>query len=136
MLWHPGPTGAVPAAGPWGVAMHVLPLVRARAGRRPGIPALVAVALLVSLLALPAAATDQGGSGGGAAVPKLAWPGHDGDRHLGPFDRRTANTVLVVGNRKDPRPATRTRSARRGCRAGASAHASLLPPTLKAALRT
>jgi pimeloyl-ACP methyl ester carboxylesterase len=33
----------------------------------------VAVGLLVSLLALPAAAGNQGGSGGGAAVPKLAW---------------------------------------------------------------
>ena len=42
--------------------MHILPLVSARTGRRPGIPALVAVCLLVSLLALPAAATDKGTS--------------------------------------------------------------------------
>jgi hypothetical protein len=68
-----GPTGAVPAAGPLGVAMRILSLVSSRAGRRPGIPALVAVGLLASLLALPAAATDQASSGGGATVPKLAW---------------------------------------------------------------
>jgi pimeloyl-ACP methyl ester carboxylesterase len=30
------------------------------------------------------------------------WPGHDADRYLGPFDRITANPVLVVGNRWDP----------------------------------
>ena len=63
----------MPAARLLGVAMRILPLVNSRAGRRPGIPALVAVGLLVSLLALPAAAGNQGGSGGGAAVPKLAW---------------------------------------------------------------
>jgi pimeloyl-ACP methyl ester carboxylesterase len=63
----------VPAARLLGVAMRILPLVNSRAGRRPGIPALVAVGLLVSMLALPAAAGNQGGSGGGAAVPKLAW---------------------------------------------------------------
>ena len=39
--------------------MRILSLAHARTGRRPGIPALVAVALLVSLLALPAAATDH-----------------------------------------------------------------------------
>jgi pimeloyl-ACP methyl ester carboxylesterase len=37
------------------------------------------------------------------------WPGHDRDRYLGPFDRRTANTVLVVGNVNDP--ATRYQDA-------------------------
>jgi len=37
------------------------------------------------------------------------WPGHDSDRYLGPFNRRTANTVLVVGNRNDP--ATRYQDA-------------------------
>ena len=63
----------MPTARLLGVAMRILPLVNSRAGRRPGIPALVAVGLLVSLLALPAAAGNQGGSGGGAAVPKLAW---------------------------------------------------------------
>ncbi len=30
------------------------------------------------------------------------WPGHDADRYLGPWDRATANPVLVVGNRWDP----------------------------------
>ena len=39
--------------------MRILSLAHARTRRRPGIPALVAVALLVSLLALPAAATDH-----------------------------------------------------------------------------
>jgi hypothetical protein len=37
------------------------------------------------------------------------WPGHDRDRYLGPFNRRTANTVLVVGNVNDP--ATRYQDA-------------------------
>ena len=37
------------------------------------------------------------------------WPGHDSDRYLGPFNRRTANTVLVVGNVNDP--ATRYQDA-------------------------
>jgi hypothetical protein len=37
------------------------------------------------------------------------WPGHDRDRYLGPFNRRTANTVLVVGNINDP--ATRYQDA-------------------------
>jgi pimeloyl-ACP methyl ester carboxylesterase len=37
------------------------------------------------------------------------WPGHDRDRYLGPFDRRTANTVLVVGTVNDP--ATRYQDA-------------------------
>jgi pimeloyl-ACP methyl ester carboxylesterase len=62
----------VPAAGLLGVAMRILPFVSTRTGRRPGIPALVAVGLLVSVLALPAAG-DQASSGGGAAVPELAW---------------------------------------------------------------
>jgi pimeloyl-ACP methyl ester carboxylesterase len=30
------------------------------------------------------------------------WPGHDEDRYLGPWNRVTANPVLVVGNRWDP----------------------------------
>jgi pimeloyl-ACP methyl ester carboxylesterase len=30
------------------------------------------------------------------------WPGADRDRYTGPFTRRTANPVLVVGNRFDP----------------------------------
>lgn len=30
------------------------------------------------------------------------WPGADRDRYTGPFDRPTANPVLVVGNRFDP----------------------------------
>ena len=68
----------MPAAGLLGVAMRILSLAHARTGRRPGIPA-----LLVSLLALPAAATDHGGSGGGAAVPKLAWTAC-GDAYLMP----------------------------------------------------
>jgi TAP-like protein len=38
-----------------------------------------------------------------------SWPGHDSDRYLGPFNRRTANTVLVVGNVNDP--ATRYQDA-------------------------
>jgi pimeloyl-ACP methyl ester carboxylesterase len=37
------------------------------------------------------------------------WPGQDSDRYLGPFNRRTANTVLVVGNVNDP--ATRYQDA-------------------------
>jgi hypothetical protein len=30
------------------------------------------------------------------------WEGFDDDRYLGPFNRPTANPVLVVGNRFDP----------------------------------
>jgi len=30
------------------------------------------------------------------------WPGHDADRYLGPFSKRTANPVLVVSDRFDP----------------------------------
>jgi hypothetical protein len=30
------------------------------------------------------------------------WPGHDSDAYKGPFNRRTANNVLVVGNLADP----------------------------------
>jgi pimeloyl-ACP methyl ester carboxylesterase len=30
------------------------------------------------------------------------WPGHDADRYLGPFNHRTKNPVLVVGNIFDP----------------------------------
>jgi pimeloyl-ACP methyl ester carboxylesterase len=37
------------------------------------------------------------------------WPGRDPDRYLGPWTRRTANPVLVVGNRFDP--ATRYQGA-------------------------
>lgn len=37
------------------------------------------------------------------------WPGKDTDRYTGPFNRRTANTVLVIGNRADP--ATRYQDA-------------------------
>ena len=45
------------------------------------------------------------------------WPLADADRYLGPFDKLTANPVLVVGNRYDP--ATRYEGAadrrRRSC---------------------
>ena len=71
--------------------MRVLPLVSSRTGRRPGIPALVAVALLVSVLALPAAG-DQASSGGGAAVPELAWTAC-GDEAPG-FECATAQVPL------------------------------------------
>ena len=37
------------------------------------------------------------------------WPGADDDRYMGPFDRQTANTVLVIGNVNDP--ATRYQGA-------------------------
>jgi pimeloyl-ACP methyl ester carboxylesterase len=37
------------------------------------------------------------------------WPGRDPDRYMGPWTRRTANPVLVVGNRFDP--ATRYQGA-------------------------
>ncbi|GIJ48277.1 hydrolase [Virgisporangium aliadipatigenens] len=37
------------------------------------------------------------------------WPGRDTDRYAGPFNRRTANDVLVVGSRYDP--ATRYQDA-------------------------
>ena len=37
------------------------------------------------------------------------WPGADADRYSGPFDRQTANTVLVIGNVNDP--ATRYQGA-------------------------
>jgi hypothetical protein len=30
------------------------------------------------------------------------WDGHDADRYTGPFNRRTANPVLLVGTRFDP----------------------------------
>ncbi|WP_328322707.1 alpha/beta fold hydrolase [Kribbella sp. NBC_00382] len=30
------------------------------------------------------------------------WPGHDSDRYLGPFNKRTANPILVIGQRWDP----------------------------------
>lgn len=39
----------------------------------------------------------------------VPWPGADDDRYMGPFDRRTANTVLVIGNVNDP--ATRYQGA-------------------------
>jgi pimeloyl-ACP methyl ester carboxylesterase len=42
--------------------------------------------------------------------PCAVWEGFDDDRYLGPFDRPTANPVLVVGNRFDP--ATRFEGAR------------------------
>jgi pimeloyl-ACP methyl ester carboxylesterase len=38
-----------------------------------------------------------------------SWPGADDDRYIGPWNRRTAQTVLVVGTRYDP--ATRYRGA-------------------------
>ncbi len=38
-----------------------------------------------------------------------SWPGADDDRYMGPFDRPTANTVLVIGNVHDP--ATRYQGA-------------------------
>ena len=98
-----GPTGAVPAAGLLGVAMRILPLVRSGTGRRPGIPALVAVGLLVSLLALPAAAGDHGGSGGGAAVPELAWAAC-GDEAPG-FECATAQVPLDYDRPTGPRSA-------------------------------
>ena len=41
--------------------MMIRPFSGTRTGRRPGIPALVAVSLLVSLLALPAAAAAGAG---------------------------------------------------------------------------
>jgi pimeloyl-ACP methyl ester carboxylesterase len=31
-----------------------------------------------------------------------AWPGRDSDRYTGPFNKRTANKVLVIGTRADP----------------------------------
>jgi pimeloyl-ACP methyl ester carboxylesterase len=37
-----------------------------------------------------------------ASSPCAEWEGFDDDRYLGPFDRPTANPVLVVGNRFDP----------------------------------
>jgi pimeloyl-ACP methyl ester carboxylesterase len=37
------------------------------------------------------------------------WPGADADRYVGPFTERTANPVLVIGNRYDP--ATRYQGA-------------------------
>jgi pimeloyl-ACP methyl ester carboxylesterase len=37
------------------------------------------------------------------------WPGRDADRYMGPWTRRTAKPVLVVGNRFDP--ATRYQGA-------------------------
>ena len=43
------------------------------------------------------------------------WPGRDDDRYIGPFNRVTANPVLVVGNRFDPAPATRARSPSTTC---------------------
>jgi len=84
--------------------MRILPLVRSRTGRRPGIPALVAVGLLVSLLALPAAG-DQASSGGGAAVPRLAWTAC-GDEAPG-FECVTAQVPLDYdrpGGRRSPWP--------------------------------
>jgi pimeloyl-ACP methyl ester carboxylesterase len=38
-----------------------------------------------------------------------SWPGRDRDRYTGPFNRHTANDVLVIGNRYDP--ATRYQDA-------------------------
>jgi pimeloyl-ACP methyl ester carboxylesterase len=37
-----------------------------------------------------------------ASSPCAVWEGFDEDRYLGPFNRPTANPVLVVGNRFDP----------------------------------
>ena len=34
--------------------------------------------------------------------PCAAWTGADADRYMGPFNKRTANPVLVVGNQFDP----------------------------------
>jgi pimeloyl-ACP methyl ester carboxylesterase len=82
----------VPAAGLLGVAMRILPFASSRTGRRPGIPALVAVGLLVSVLGLPAAAGDRATSGGGAAVPTLAWTAC-GDEAPG-FECATAQVPL------------------------------------------
>ncbi len=44
-----------------------------------------------------------------ASSPCAVWEGFDQDRYLGPFNRTTANPVLVVGNRFDP--ATRYQGA-------------------------
>ena len=53
-----------------------------------------------------AAADDQFGYFGRiwtwASSPCAVWQGFDPDRYLGPFNRSTANPVLVVGNRYDP----------------------------------
>jgi pimeloyl-ACP methyl ester carboxylesterase len=32
----------------------------------------------------------------------VRWPGHDSDRYLGPFNKKTSAPVLVIGNRWDP----------------------------------
>ena len=93
----------MPAAGLMGVAMRILPLVRSRTGRRPGIPALVAVGLLISLLAVPAAAGNQATSGG-AAVPKLAWTAC-GDEAPG-FECATAQVPLDYDRPRGPRSAS------------------------------
>jgi hypothetical protein len=37
-----------------------------------------------------------------ASSPCAVWEGFDADRYLGPFNRSTANPVLVVGNQFDP----------------------------------
>ena len=44
-----------------------------------------------------------------ASSPCASWRLEDGDRYLGPFNRHTANPVLVIGNRYDP--ATRYQGA-------------------------
>ena len=73
------------------------------------------------------------------------WPGKDTDRYLGPFNRRTANVVLIVGNLFDP--ATRYQDAVSTARIlargrlltvkgyGHPSHAYLMPPTLAQARR-
>ncbi|HEY6709233.1 MAG TPA: hypothetical protein VJB61_16765 [Actinomycetota bacterium] len=47
------------------------------------------------------------------------WLGRDGDRYLGPFNRRTANTVLVVGNVNDPATRYQDAVSTAGLRGGA-----------------
>lgn len=43
----------------------------------------------------------------GIACPSDEWRAHDEDRYLGPFDRRTRSTILVVGNYWDPQTSYR-----------------------------
>lgn len=44
-----------------------------------------------------------------ASLACATWPGYDSDRYLGPFTKRTAHPLLVVGQRYDP--ATRYQAA-------------------------
>ena len=104
---------------------------RRRAGRRSGCAARRALSELRRrlpgrrLLGQRQSARPRGLVGAGAAAeaqfgyfgrlwtwassPCAVWQGFDADRYLGPFNRTTANPVLVVGNRFDP--ATRYQGA-------------------------